>query len=71
MRDYLCERGSMSNCSSIRVAPQHAAKLVELLSTIAQLYSTAELGHDQVQISHLFGLNLLGVLCTSAKVWQY
>ena len=44
VHDDLGERGSIYNCLITRVVPQYAAKLLKSLSTITQLYSTAELG---------------------------
>ena len=44
VRNYLGGCGSTFSSWIARVAPQHAVKLVEIVSTIAQLYSAAVLG---------------------------
>ena len=64
VHDDLGGRGSVFSCSIARVAPEYAAKLVEIViyngSTVQCGYITL-ICHSQVQISHSFGLNLLGV----------
>ena len=67
MGDYLGGCGSPFNCSITLVVFQHAVELVEIIiynrSTV-QYSRIRSIYHDQVQISHLFGLSLLGVQCT-------
>ena len=67
MHDYLGGHGSTFNCSIAWVALQCASKLVEIVINdcpTVQYSWIRSIYHDQVQISRLFGLNLLRVQCT-------
>ena len=70
VHDYLGGRGLTFNCSIARgVAPQHAAKLVEIViymydRSIVQCGCIRSICHDKVQISCSFRLYLVGAQCT-------
>ena len=64
VRDYLGGHGSTFNCSIARVAPQRAAILAKIViydSSTLQYCCIRSICHNQVQVSHLFRLNRLGV----------
>ena len=64
VRDYLGGHGSTFNCSITRVAPQRAAILAKIViydSSTLQYCCIRSICHNQVQVSHLFRLNRLGV----------